>query len=537
VGAPDAGRHSLRARGGGFSPRLDPPILAWMEDLDERAIFVRGPVVVFRWRNAPGWPVEYVSANASEVFGHDVEAFLSGAVPYASLILPEDAERVGREVAEASGSELPTFMHEPYRIRHRDGSIHWLHDVTRVVRGPDGAPTHYLGYVIDVTARVEAQEQARELERRLLHAQKLESLGVLAGGVAHDFNNLLTGILGHASLVRRSLSPASEPLRESVEQIELLARRAADLTRQLLAYSGRGGFVVEPVDLAAVVRETVAMLGVAVSRAVTLELELEHDLPAIRADRTQIQQIAMNLLTNAGEALEGRPGRVMLRTFARDTGVPGPPGREVVLEVSDTGVGMTDDVRQRLFDPFYTTKGAGRGLGMSAVLGIVRGHGGSIEVESTPGLGSTFRIAFPAVEGPVADPLGTAAAVRASWGGTILVVDDEIGVRETLTGILSHLGYRAAMASDGQEAIVALERLGDEIVAAILDLTMPGMSGLDTFEALRERRPSLPVILTSGFAEGDNAKVRDAAAFLQKPYAIEDLERTLARAVPARASS
>jgi PAS domain S-box-containing protein len=489
-----------------------------MEDFDERAIFARGPVVVFRWRNAPGWPVEYVSPNASEVFGVSADDFLSGRVPYAALIHEDDASRVAGEVSDASASEASSFVHAPYRIRHRDGSVAWLHDVTRIVRGADGVPTHFFGYVVDVTSRVLAEEQARELERRLLHAQKLESLGVLAGGIAHDFNNLLTGILGQASLARR-VGQLDGQTRESLEQIELLARRAAELTRQLLSYSGRGNVLVEPVDLGELVDETVSMLGLAVSRTTTLVVERSTTLPAIDADRAQIQQVVMNLLTNAGEALEGRVGRVTLRLLA--------PPDEVLLEVEDTGRGMTDEVRQKLFDPFFTTKGAGRGLGLSAVLGIVRAHGGQIGVRSQPDVGSTITVTFPASRSQPRRRTDSLPPVLARQQGTILVVDDERAIRCSVRAILEHAGYQVLEAADGQEGLTIFERHRDAIALVLLDLTMPGMSGPETFAAIRERG-DVPIVLTSGFSARHDAIIERASAFLQKPYTADDLERMLA---------
>ena len=516
-------------------------------EIDERAIFVRGPVVVFRWRNEPGWPVEYVSPNATEVFGHSPAAFSSGEVPYASLIHPDDADRVANEVARASEGDAASFVHEPYRVRHADGRTLWLYDFTHVLRDDRGAVTHYLGYVIDITPRVEAVEQARELERRLLHTQKLESLGLLAGGVAHDFNNLLTAMLGQASLARRCLGDSQSPAADAVEQIEHLARRAADLTRQLLAYSGRGSFVIEPVDLGEVVREIVDMLGVAVPRNATLRLELADRLPTIDADRTQMHQIAMNLLGNAGEALGGAPGRVTLRTFVEDCSeerlrdvygrTDRAPGAYVVLEVEDTGCGMQEDVRARLFEPFFTTKGAGRGLGMSAVDGIVRGHTGLLHVASEPGKGTTFKVLFPARDAPEEPTVLASEPVVAQSTGAVLVVDDDAGIRATLRLLLEHLGYEVHSASGGAEALALLDVHRADLVAVLLDLTMPGLSGRDTLSAMVARAPDLPIVLMSGFSEMDFANAPGAAAFLQKPYGVDELERALRAAIASKASA
>jgi PAS domain S-box-containing protein len=379
-------------------------------ELDERAIFVRGPVVVFRWRNAPGWPVEYATPNVREVFGYSAEEFVRGDVAYGSLVVDEDAERVGREVAENSASGSASFVHEPYRIRDRSGGVHWLYDFTHILRDEGGQVTHYLGYVVDITERMHAEEQARELDRRLLHAQKLESLGLLAGGVAHDFNNLLAGILGQAGLARRKLRTSPEQADEALAQIEQLVRRASDFTKQLLAYAGKGTAVAEPVALGELVDELRGMVQVMLPSGATLDIRCEDELPRVLADRAQLQQVVMNLLTNAVDAVGERGGRIQvrLRDVEHLEGIDGiPRGHFVELEVTDDGVGMDDAVLARLFDPFFTTKASGRGLGMSAVQGIVRAHGGHIHVASTPGEGTVFRVLWPAVarEAAAAQPV------------------------------------------------------------------------------------------------------------------------------------
>lgn len=357
---------------------------------DERELFERGPVVVFRWKNQDGWPVANVSPNAQEVFGFSPEQFLTGEVMYAALVHPDDLTRVWGEVTEGSTQE--SFVHEPYRIKHADGGIRWLHDVTYVIRpNPDEEPTFFLGYVVDITKQIEAEAQRHALELKLLHTQKLESLGLFASGVAHDFNNFLTGILGEAELARLSLSSPDKDVEMGLDNIITLATRAAELTQQLLTYAGERHHPFQPVHLDAVVEEVIKMLGTVISRHATLDLQLA-DVPTIQADRTQMTQVVMNLLTNASDALEGLPGRI--RVEVSPTTLRGHSA--VQLRVSDTGCGMNEDIRSRLFDPFFTTKETGRGLGMSAVLGIVRAHLGEIYVESVPGQGSLFVLTFPA---------------------------------------------------------------------------------------------------------------------------------------------
>ncbi len=509
--------------------------------MDESAAITQGPVVVFRWRNAPGWPVEYASPNAAEVFGHSAEEFVRGDVAYADLIAPSCLERVAREVTEASESGVSSFVHEPYEVHHRDGGSRWLYDATKIERDAEGRATHYVGYVIDVTDRVLAEREKRELEARLLHAQKLESLGVLAGGVAHDFNNLLTAILGHASLALGQLEDGPRGARGHVEQIERLATQAAELTRQLLAYSGRGTFVVRPTDLGEVVREMASMLEVVVSKKAHLDFRCDDALPAVMADRAQLQQIVMNLITNASDAFGGEPGTITVRvrtrpllgeTIAREfPGWPLEPGTHVSLSVSDDGMGMDEDTLRRLFDPFFTTKVDGRGLGMSAVLGIVRGHRGGLRVTSQPRRGATFEIVLPATEQAVEAPAPKAEPAAVWRGrGTVLVVDDQDPVRKVARELVELLGFRTIGAEDGASALERYRQHRDDIVLVLLDVSMPVMDGEETLDSLRRIDPSVRVVMTSGYAEGEGplrGGLARAAGFLQKPYGIADLRRVL----------
>jgi two-component system cell cycle sensor histidine kinase/response regulator CckA len=362
-------------------------------DWSELEIFARGPVVVFRWQNLPGWPVEYVSPNADEVFGYSADQFLRGDAVYAELIHPEDIERVSAEVAEGAASAEGTFVHKPYRITRADGSTRWLYDMTHVIRdNNDTEPTHFLGYVVDITKQIDAENQHHALELKLLQTQKLESLGILASGVAHDFNNFLTGILGEIDLIRFELGAEPTTISRRITGIETLAVQAAELTKQLLTYSGARQNPPQLVKLDDLVREVVSMLGTVIASNATVELNLDA-VQSIVVDRTQVIQVVMNLLTNASEALEGKPGRIVIRLSEID-GLK-PHRRSICLTVEDTGCGMSKEIQSRLFDPFFTTKSSGRGLGMSAVQGILRAHGGEIHVESVPNEGTKFLVCLP----------------------------------------------------------------------------------------------------------------------------------------------
>jgi PAS domain S-box-containing protein len=403
-----------------------------------------------------------------------------------------------------------------------------------------------LEYVVsmleDITDRKRNEEQRRRLEAQMQHAQKLESLGVLAGGIAHDFNNILVSILGHAELALRDL-PDGSPARKGFDEIRAAAIRAAELTNQMLAYSGRGRFVIKAVNLNELVREMAHLLAASVSKKARLVYDFADDLPAVEVDVVQMRQVVMNLIINASEAIGDRSGVIAVSTGAAHV-QPGmladtcaaealPEGDCVYLEVSDTGAGLDEKTKARMFEPFFTTKFAGRGLGLAAVLGIVRGHGGAIQVESDPGKGSTFKVLLPCSDKraePVAVARGGADAEHWDGNGTILVVDDEAGVRSLAKAVLERHGFTVLTASDGAKGVRTFRNHADQITAVLLDMTMPRAGGEEAFQEMRRIRPDLPVILVSGYDEQD-ATHRFAgqglAGFVQKPFQIDVLSRKL----------
>jgi PAS domain S-box-containing protein len=398
--------------------------------------------------------------------------------------------------------------------------------------------------IIAICRDITEHKQSEEAVRR---TQKLESLGLLAGGVAHDFNNLLVAILGQTALGLSRL-PADSPSRANLEKAVRAAERAADLTRQMLAYSGRGHFQVTTVDLNALILDNLHLFEAAVPKNVRLRSELEPSLPWIDADVGQIQQVVMNLITNAAEAIGDRPGTVTVTTghrvvgrgdeaLWRHTGEPLAPGTYLTLEVQDDGQGMAPAVRERIFDPFFTTRFTGRGLGLAAVLGIVRGHKGGLQVESEAGKGTLFRLVFPRSQrSPVAREPATPPALAAA--GTVLVIDDEEVVREAVADALESEGIRYRLAPDGASGVSVLREHRREIGLVLLDLSMPGRSGEETFAELRKVDDRVPVVLSSGFAEEEARRrfaARDLAGFLQKPYRFPTLVAEVKRCLRPRA--
>ena len=407
--------------------------------------------------------------------------------------------------------------------------------------GDEGGVKAVIEVARDITARKRAEEEQAKLKEQMQEVQKLESLGVLAGGIAHDFNNLLMAILGNADLALLALSPAS-PARPNVEEITRASMRAADLCRQMLAYSGKGRFVVERYDLSEIVREMAQILEVSVSKKASLRYSFAADLPAVEIDATQMRQVIMNLITNASEALGDKSGLIFVSTGVMDCdrGYLAesylddklPEGKYVYLEVTDTGVGMDEETRRRIFDPFFTTKFTGRGLGLAAVLGIVRGHHGAIKVYSEVGRGTTFKVLLPAKQwAPGEQGSREAQTVQPlPGGGTILLVDDDPEVRDVGTQMLERLGFQILTAAHGPEGLKVFQECGDKIDCVILDLTMPEMGGEEVLRELRRLRPDVRVILSSGYNEQEVTQRfagKGLAGFIQKPYRLANLHEIL----------
>lgn len=414
----------------------------------------------------------------------------------------------------------------------------------REVPGVNGIVLH----LSDVTDRIAAEAERKNLQEQVQHAQKLESLGVLAGGIAHDFNNLLMAILGHTDLALQDLSTHS-PARHHLVEIDHASRHAADLCRQMLAYSGRGRFMIEAININHALDEMEHILAVSISKKVVLKYHLADTLPPVEVDLSQIQQVIMNLVTNASEAIGERSGVISISsgvmhcdsnylktTYIREELREGP---YVYLEVSDTGCGMDRDTQKKIFDPFFTTKFTGRGLGLAAVLGIVRGHHGAVKVYSEPGRGTTIKVLLPASEKldePI--PVATQNDSRTDWNatGVILVVDDEETIRLLAKNLLERLGFEVRTAAHGREAVKIYQQAPDEIVCVLLDLTMPHMDGEETFRELRRIRPDIQVIISSGYSELEVVQRfagKGLAGFIQKPYVLSDLSKKLKEVLQA----
>ncbi|HET8733722.1 MAG TPA: response regulator, partial [Anaeromyxobacteraceae bacterium] len=487
----------------------------------------------------PAGRVAYCNAQAARLFGHQAPAALAGA-EVLSLVVPEEREAVAAHLAARRRG-----VAAQYEVRglRPDGAELRLALSAAPLPGPGGGSGGAIVIATDVTERRALDEQVRE-------AQKRESLGVLAGGVAHEFNNLLVGILANAGVAAAERPPGSDA-RAALDDVRAAARKASDLTRQLLAYSGRGRFAVGPVDLTALAREMLALADPALRRRGRLVPALAAALPEVEGDAGQLGQVLMSLLTNAADAMEARPGTITVRTgVARlermalahfNGGESLAPGDYVMLSVEDDGEGMDDLTRARAFEPFFSTRFAGRGLGLPAAYGILKAHGGAIRIESEPGRGSVVTVLLPPRQGgaprPAPAPEGAAPrAAAAAARPVVLVADDEDVVRRASRRALERAGFDVLEAADGRQAVERFVAEEARVGCVLLDLTMPGMGGEAALAALRERGAAVPVVLTSGFSERDDpsAEASDPhVGFLPKPFGPAELVAAVRRALGA----
>ncbi|MBU5638744.1 CHASE domain-containing protein [Geomonas sp. Red69] len=525
-------------------------------------------VIAFMLRNAHTSAIRAAQAlrESQERYrkiSEDSPAYICTFLPDCTLtyVNPALAKNARRAQADLEGRNFLDFLLPEYRLPVQEalndltpeqptetmelaifgpgGGVIWHQWTNRGIFDEQGRLAEVQAVGQDITERKKAEEERLRYEQQLLHAQKMESLGVLAGGIAHDFNNILMAIIGNVDLSLMKL-PEESPVAENLRNIETAANRAAYLAKQMLAYSGKGRFMIEQTDLNRLIEELRHVLETAAPNA-ELKLDLARPLPAVEADQNQIRQILMNLVQNAAEAIGDQKGEIIIRTGSAILdqeslknlilGESMAEGRYVFLEVFDTGAGMEEEVLKKIFDPFFTTKFTGRGLGLAAVHGIARGHQGGIRIYSEPGRGTTFKVLLPATEAAEAV---AAEPVLDDWRGEgkILLVDDEETVRSIGIRMLRELGFTPLTASGGEEAL-SLYRENPDIKAVLLDLTMPGMDGEEAFRQLQLIDPKVRVVMSSGFSQQDVVQKFDGkglVGFIQKPYTLKVLREVMRKA-------
>jgi two-component system, cell cycle sensor histidine kinase and response regulator CckA len=502
-----------------------------------RTLMENVPAIIYRFSTKRGG--RFYSPQVESVFGYPLQAFYDNPMLWLDSIHPDDVNEVVN-LFSAFDSDGENGFDIEYRVRSRSGAWVWLNDRSvQRVRINDEVVID--GIAQDITARKKAEEERLEIERQFQQAQKLESLGVLAGGIAHDFNNILTIIQGYCFMARKAAGPETG-CETHIQHIEDAADRATQLCLQMLAYAGKGTLVQSQVNLQLLLKDMLKMLRSAIPTNVSIELDLVSGQPHITGDPAQIQQIVMNLIINAADAIGDNNGTIRVAlAIIEDHVVQSerdyfgnviPCGRYASLEVSDSGCGMDDEIQRRIFEPFFTTKFTGRGLGMSAILGIIKAHNGVLQLSSRPGIGTNFRIYFPlSTFSCSAVPAQAAKSVpSAKSAGTVLLVDDDKALRIVGSSMLKAIGYSTLTASNGREALDIFRERGSDIDLVLMDMVMPEMGGVEAYHELRQVSPSIPVVICSGYnvdefsIDIDNDK---NAGSIQKPYRPDQLREVL----------
>ena len=485
---------------------------------------------------------EYLSPACLSLTGYVAEELKQmGLNELLQCVHPEDQEKIFRLMTELrrQSKEREWQGVVEYRFMHRDGQYRSLSDHLHVIYDSFGEARFMGGSVRDVTPAARLEESLRVLERKFHESQKMAGLGLLSSGIAHDFNNLMTVVLGNAELaLQEKDGVASGPL----DEIKKTSLRAAELANQMLVYTGKTTLVVSSINLSSVVREMGALLDVSLSKKVGIKYCLSEDIPLIRGDVSQIRQVAMNLITNASEAIGDRQGviaidihEVYLRPGEVENMYPAGslmPGQHVLLEVSDTGIGMDEETLNRIFDPQFTTKVTGRGLGLASLLNAVQRHNGAVQVESKIGEGTVFRVYFPVEERAAEEVSGAPLDSYENWNGygVALIADDEEAIRAITTILLERRGFEVISAADGLETVELYTRNAEDITFLLLDINMPGLNGLEAALRIRHINPNVPILFMSGYPREEvmeRFEDKEHTDFIKKPFEIVALTQAI----------
>jgi two-component system, cell cycle sensor histidine kinase and response regulator CckA len=509
--------------------------------LQAALIVENSPVMLFRWKAAEGWPIVLVSQNVLQL-GYTPEELLKESKRFASMVHPDDLERIAQEVQTYTASGIDRF-HQEYRIFAKDGQVRWIDDRTVVERDDTGRVTHYQGIVVDITDQKLAEQEREKLQSQLNHAQRMESIGRLAGGVAHDFNNMLSVILGYATMMKGKLS-GTDPLMQYLQEIEYAAVRSRDLTSQLLAFSRKQVIDPKVVNLNNLIKSMQNALTRMIGEDVELRVIFAERLWNIKIDPMQVDQIIMNLAVNARDAMPNggsltiETANVQLDEAYCRQHAGSRPGSFVLLTVSDNGSGMSKEIQSHIFEPFFTTKefGKGTGLGLATVYGIVRQNDGFINVYSEVGQGTSFKIYLPRTveETALAGAPSPVAAAAPAGAGTILLVEDDAMVRELALLLLKTLGYSVLVANSPAHALSLCERKELAIELLMTDVVMPGMNGKELFRKVSAIRPGIKVLFMSGYTANviaHHGVLDEGIKFIQKPFSIDDLAQKVQDAI------
>ena len=486
------------------------------------------PATAWLWRNAANWPIEFVSGNVRRM-GYDPEDFLSGRLAFSEIVHPEDLDRVEQEVKEYSSEPERGSFSQEYRVLTKSGDTRWIHDRTWIQRDEKGDIIYFRGILLDITDQKHLEDQFR-------HAQKMEAVGQLAGGVAHDFNNLLTPVMGYSEMMLSELG-ADHSHHWMLTEIQKAGQRATELARQLLAFSRKQVMEFRTLDLNDVVEGFEGLLRRMIREDIDIRIDLAPSLGNVKGDSSQVEQVLMNLAVNAQDAMPDG-GTLTIETENAHIGAAYArkhsdvhPGPHVMLTLSDTGLGMDSETLQHIFEPFFTTKAKdrGTGLGLAMVYGIVKQHGGGIRVDSESGKGTTFKIYLPRVDEP-ADALPANSPDRQSQRGveTVVVVEDNPMVRELAMNILRKNGYHVIDMPGAKDCVRFFEDLKEPVHLLLTDVIMPEMNGKELYQKVSAIRPNLKVLYMSGYTAdviAHHGVIEKGINFIQKPFAVEELRK------------
>ncbi len=507
-------------------------------------IINRSSSVAFLWENSEGWPVKFVSENVEQLTGYSAADFTSGVISYAEIVDSDDLGRIGHEVEQA-GNDLQhdDFEHEPYRIITKDKELKWVTDSTHIKRDGQGRPTYFQGIVTDMTVSKELEQERLAVIRELEQVQRYKSLNVMAGAVAHHFNNMMMVVMGNLELLQRDLPDGSQAS-EMAAAAQESAARASQISRSMLTYVGQHHPKKEAGDLSALILGLKGLLRSNVAAHIDIQLHLAGKPVVCEMDSGQIKQVILGLVLNAGEAIGEGPGQIAITTgYSQEemNSLPAPflngdltPGQYAFCEISDTGCGMDQDTVARMFEPFFTSKFMGRGLGLAVVVGIVKSHGGALLVTSAPGGGTKIRLVLPAHDASPpaeqADSVSAAEGELPSFAGLVLLADDDKMVRQVGIQMLELLGFEVVVARDGQEAVELYRDHQERLVLVILNVSMPKRDGIAALQDIKAMNPEARVIFASGFTrEHIPLREQDKApeGFIQKPYQLQNLAQAI----------
>jgi len=485
----------------------------------------------------------YANPAAATLFSAEHERALMGTAML-DFVHPDDREMVMQRQAKVlDENDAPALLEE--KMLRTTGEVFAAEVQSRGI--VFGGRKAVLVMIRDISQRKQLEAEQEQMQQQLSHSQRLDSLGVLAGGIAHDFNNLLSAIVGNVEFAGKQL-PEGSGAAEYLSRVDEACNEASMLCRQMLAYAGKGEFTIRVIRLYDALHNMGKLLRASLGKKVRLHIKLAKGLPSILADYAQFQQVMLNLIVNASDAIGDREGDITVKAHAVEMdaetlvafahGRPLRPGSYVSISVRDTGCGMDQSVMNRMFDPFYTTKATGNGLGLSAILGTVQRHGGGVAVFSRAGLGTTFELLFPQAPEHVQDKPETAPVLAAveevQLTGTVLLADDEKSIRLLVGDMLEQLGLNVLCAEDGVSALALYRQHADELVAVLMDMNMPRLSGVEAMRRMRVINSDVPVLLVSGYNEQEINGLRDderPSAFVHKPFRMADLQQVLGKVI------